>query len=155
MVAHPSTNRTRRHAICTPFPIVTHESFHRRTVGITEHEQLTQRKSKTADRALRAHPFGTPVIGVELLGCRPHWTSPLCEIGISGRSVYQMTTSREQALGSVGRVPGERASLPDFCLVSQSTGDIVVESHEGFHATIDFSNAQSLRVGQSAQIHKP
>ena len=38
-------------------------------------------------------------MGIELLGCRPHWTSPLCEIGISRRSVYQMTTSREQALG--------------------------------------------------------
>ena len=37
--------------------------------------------------------------GHELLGCRPLWTSPLCEIGISRRSVYQMITSREQALG--------------------------------------------------------
>ena len=37
--------------------------------------------------------------GHELLGCRPRWTSPLCEIGISRRSVYQMITSREQALG--------------------------------------------------------
>jgi hypothetical protein len=45
------------------------------------------------------HFLGTPVMGIELLGCRPHWTSPLCEIGISRRSVYQMTTSREQALG--------------------------------------------------------
>ena len=36
-------------------------------------------------------------MGIELLGCRPHWTGPLCEIGISWRSVYQMTTSREQA----------------------------------------------------------
>jgi hypothetical protein len=38
-------------------------------------------------------------MGIELLGCRPHWTSPLCEIGFSGRSVNQMTTPREQALG--------------------------------------------------------
>ena len=38
-------------------------------------------------------------MGIELLGCRLHWTSPLCEIGISGRSVYQMTTSREPAQG--------------------------------------------------------
>ena len=37
--------------------------------------------------------------GHELLGCRPPWTSPLCEIGISWGSVYQMITSREQALG--------------------------------------------------------
>jgi hypothetical protein len=43
--------------------------------------------------------FDTPVVGIELLACRPHWTSPLCEIGFSGRSVYQMTTPREQALG--------------------------------------------------------
>ena len=37
--------------------------------------------------------------GHELVGCSPPCTSPLCEIGISRRSVYQMTTSREQALG--------------------------------------------------------
>lgn len=43
------------------------------------------------------HGFGTPVMVIELLGCRPHWTIPLCEMGISSRSVYQMTPSREQA----------------------------------------------------------
>ena len=32
------------------------------------------------------HQFGTPVMGFELLGCRPLWTSLLCEIGISRRS---------------------------------------------------------------------
>ena len=36
----------------------------------------------------------TPVMGIGLWGL-----SPLCEIGISRRSVYQMTTSREQARG--------------------------------------------------------
>jgi hypothetical protein len=38
--------------------------------------------------------FGTPVMGIGLWGL-----SPLCEIGISTRSVYQMTASREQARG--------------------------------------------------------
>jgi hypothetical protein len=40
------------------------------------------------------HRIGTPVMGISLWG-----SSPLCEIGISRRSVYQMATSREQALG--------------------------------------------------------
>ena len=43
------------------------------------------------------HHIGTPGMGIELLGCRPHWTGLLCEIGISSRSVYQMTLSRKQA----------------------------------------------------------
>ena len=42
-------------------------------------------------------------MGIELLEYRPHWTSPLCEIGISRKSVYQLTTSREQALGEGNR----------------------------------------------------
>ena len=46
---------------------------------------------KTADRGLGVHRMGTPVMGIGLWGL-----SPLCEIGISRRSVYQMTTSREQ-----------------------------------------------------------
>jgi hypothetical protein len=33
------------------------------------------------------------------LGCRPPWTRPLCKKGISRGTVYQMTTSREHALG--------------------------------------------------------
>jgi hypothetical protein len=37
--------------------------------------------------------LGTPVVGIGLWGLRP-----LCEKGISRRSVYQMTTSREQAI---------------------------------------------------------
>ncbi len=49
---------------------------------------------KTADRGLGVHRLGTPVTGIGLWGL-----SPLCEIGISRRSVYQMTTSREQARG--------------------------------------------------------
>ena len=36
----------------------------------------------------------TPVMGIGLWG-----SSPLCEIGISRRSIYQTTTSREQARG--------------------------------------------------------
>ncbi len=32
--------------------------------------------------------------------------SPLFEMGLTRRSVYQMTTSREQARGGVGRVSG-------------------------------------------------
>jgi len=45
--------------------------------------------------------LGTPGMGIGLWGL-----SPLCEIGISRRSVYQMTTSREQARGegNCGRV---------------------------------------------------
>ena len=53
-------------------------------------------KSKKTNRQLGCI-LATPVMVIELLGCRPHWTSPLSEIGISSRSVYQMTTSREQA----------------------------------------------------------
>jgi hypothetical protein len=40
------------------------------------------------------HAIVTPVMGIGLWGL-----SPLCEIGISRKSVYQMTTSREQARG--------------------------------------------------------
>ena len=78
--------------------------------------------------------------GHELLGCHPPWTSPLCEIGISRRSVYQMTASREQALGEgncvrvtkrgkeacecmgkprVCRLPSERHS-PLGCILTKS-----------------------------------
>ena len=45
------------------------------------------------------HPYPiTPVMGIGFWGL-----SPLCEIGISRRSVYQLTTSREQALGEGNR----------------------------------------------------
>ncbi len=44
--------------------------------------------------AAPVHRFGAPVMGIGLWGL-----SPLCEIGISRRSVYQMTTPREQARG--------------------------------------------------------
>ena len=44
--------------------------------------------------ATSVHGYGTPVMGIGLWG-----SSPLCEIGITRRSVYQMTTSREQARG--------------------------------------------------------
>ena len=44
--------------------------------------------------ATSVHALGTPVMGIGLWGL-----CPLCEIGISRRSVYQMTASREQALG--------------------------------------------------------
>ena len=78
--------------------------------------------------------------GRELVGCSPRWTSPLCEIGISRRSVYQMKTSREQALGEgncaratergeeaceymgkrrVCRLPSERHSLLG-CILTKS-----------------------------------
>jgi hypothetical protein len=86
------------------------------------------------DRRLVSIELGGPVLGIEILGCRPHWTSPLCEIGISARSVYQMTTSREQVLGegNCGRSnapprqadpaqkesQGSLASGQDDCLVS-------------------------------------
>ncbi len=38
-------------------------------------------------------------MGIELVGCRPNWTSPLCEMGISKRPIYQMTPTREQEPG--------------------------------------------------------
>ena len=94
---------------------------------------------------VRRNPAPIPIIwyarhGHELLGCRPPWTSPLCEIGISRRSVYQMTASREQALGEgncarvtkrgkeacecmgkprVCRLPSERHS-PLGCILTKS-----------------------------------
>ena len=40
---------------------------------------------ETPDRQLGCI-LATPVMGIALLGGRPHWTSPLCEIGISWRS---------------------------------------------------------------------
>ena len=54
----------------------------------------TSTQVRPPDRALRCNFLGTPVMGIGLWG-----SSPLCEIGISRRSVYQMTTSREQARG--------------------------------------------------------
>ena len=48
----------------------------------------------TADKGRRVHAIGAPVMGIGLWGL-----SPVCEIGISRRSVYQMTASREQSLG--------------------------------------------------------
>ncbi len=65
-----------------------------RTSTVTEHPQVRSQKSKTPDRMLRCTVLCTPVMGIGLWGL-----SPLCEIGISRRSVYQMTTSREQARG--------------------------------------------------------
>jgi hypothetical protein len=52
VVAHPSTNRTRRHAIRTPFPIVTHESFNRLTPPFIEWRQVKFLKIKAADPPL-------------------------------------------------------------------------------------------------------
>ena len=37
-------------------------------MAISEAEELTQHKSKTADRGLRLHRFGTPVMGISLWG---------------------------------------------------------------------------------------
>ena len=54
-------------------------------------------KTRKAPAATSLHHVGTLVKGIKLLGCRPHWTSLLFEMGISSRLVYQMTTSREQA----------------------------------------------------------
>ena len=47
--------------------------------------------------------------------------SPLREIGISKRSGYQMTTSRELAHGGAGEGARQLARLPDFCPNNQST----------------------------------
>ena len=61
---------------------------------MTQRRQVKFLKVKAVDPPLRVHRFGTPVMGISLWG-----SSPLCEIGISRRSVYQMKTSREQARG--------------------------------------------------------
>ena len=61
-------------------------------------ETMIQKIGK-APEATSVHHVGTPVMGIELLEFRPHWTSLLCEMGISKRPVYQMTPTREQALG--------------------------------------------------------
>ncbi len=52
------------------------------------------RRRGTVARALGVHAIGTPVMGIGLWGL-----SPLCEISVARRSVYQMTTSGEQARG--------------------------------------------------------
>jgi len=80
-----------------------------RTSTVTEHPQVRSQKSKTPDRMLRCTVLCTPVMGIGLWGL-----SPLCEIGISRRSVYQMTTSREQARGegNCGRATSVRRVSP-------------------------------------------
>jgi hypothetical protein len=55
-------------------------------------------------------------MGIDSLGCPPHRTSPLCEAGISGSLVYQMTASREQAHGQ----DEDEWRRYDECLVSRA-----------------------------------
>ena len=69
--------------------------------------EVSEVKNALPDASM--HGFTTPVMGIELLGRRPDWTSPLCEIGISRRSVYQMTASGEQA-----RSEGNRARATEL-----------------------------------------
>ena len=56
--------------------------------------EVTLPRATNPTESLGASTWGTPVMGIGLWGL-----SPLCEIGISRRTVYQMTTSREQARG--------------------------------------------------------
>ena len=67
-------------------------------------------------------------MGLELLGRRPHWTSPLCEIGISSRPVYQMTASREQARaeGNCARATARRMESCEWL------GNVTTESIDRF-----------------------
>jgi hypothetical protein len=60
---------------------------------MTERAQVNSQSGSGRSPA-SVHRIGTPVMGIGLWGL-----SPLCEIGISRKSVYQMTTSREQARG--------------------------------------------------------
>jgi hypothetical protein len=82
----------------------------------------------TADRVLGVHGFGTPVMGISQLG-----SSPMCEIGTSGRSVYQMKNSREQALGEGNCVRvTERGKEACECM-----GTVIVEHRRVGHRTIE------------------
>ena len=67
-----------------------------RGTNVHRHRVAARKRSNgvNAESATSVHDIGTPVMGIGLWGL-----SPLCEIGISRRSVYQMTTSREQARG--------------------------------------------------------
>jgi hypothetical protein len=70
------------------------------TLPMTERGQV-KFPSGSGRSTASVHRIGTPVMGIGLWGL-----SPLCEIGISRRAVYQMTTSREQARVGVVWVPG-------------------------------------------------
>jgi hypothetical protein len=74
----------------------------------------------------------TPVMGIELLGCRPHWTSPLGEIEISVGPLYQMTASRQQARGegncARATEPGKEACEWLGNLTSKSIDRFAVET---------------------------
>jgi hypothetical protein len=84
--------------------------------------ETTIQKTNKAPAATSVHHIVMPVMGIEPLGCRPHWTSPLCEVETSRRSVYQMTTSREQALGQ----DEDEWRWHHECLVSRAKS---IESH--------------------------
>jgi hypothetical protein len=109
--------------------------------------------------------FGTPVMGISLWG-----SSPLCEIGISRRSVYQVKTSREQALGEgncarvtergkeaceymgkrrVYRLPSERHS-PLGCILTKSAGLRTETSYKAgsVRRVSQTSRSRSLSVDQ-------
>ena len=88
--------------------------------------------------------FGTPVKGISLWG-----SSPLCEIGISRRSVYQMKTSREQARGEgycaislLKVLVTERGEEACECM-GRVAGLLGVESVDCHQCVIPYSNAFS------------
>ena len=82
--------------------------------------------------------FGTPVMGISLWG-----SSPLCEIGISRRSVYQMKTSREQARGE-GNCAGVTQGGKEACeCMGRVAGLLGVESVDCHQCVIPYSNALS------------
>jgi hypothetical protein len=61
--------------------------------------ETTIQKTNKAPAATSVHYIVTSVMGIDSLGCPPHWTSPLCEVETFGSLVYQMTASRDQAHG--------------------------------------------------------
>ena len=97
-----------------------HRALKIRTAMLTE-PPPTRLPFRNGPSGASVQHFGTPVMGISLWG-----SSPLCEVGISRRSVYQMKTSREQALGEGNRVKAtERGKEACNAWVS-------VESVDGF-----------------------
>jgi hypothetical protein len=95
--------------------------------------------------------FGTPVMGIELLGCRRYWVRPVCEIGNPGKSVYQMTASGKQARseGNCGRAKEVREWLGN--LTSKPIDHFAVETLRKrlrHLLAMKFSRRQTIRDGK-------
>jgi hypothetical protein len=69
---------------------------------------------------LGVHRIGTPVMGIELLGCHPHWTSPQCEIGIPTdisipKQIFKGTIARKDKHSGTARVVRVLGNGQDDC----------------------------------------